>query len=166
MEYATNITGNICDDNYQRFVGYTEYNNPAINKLYNPKTIKSISNKITELLMGVDPQNRKIIVPDNTICGIISQCCDSYRPPTGDIYSRYNIPTGQAPVNHVQNIINQTIQIITSEVRNNLEMEQNNQKLTAWTTVLGDFNEHKLRQHAPIKILNKRPNPMQFNMNY
>ena len=40
MEYATNITGNICDDNYQRFVGYTQCNNPALNKLYDPKTIK------------------------------------------------------------------------------------------------------------------------------
>ena len=166
MEYATNITGNICDDNYQRFVGYTQCNNPALNKLYDPKTIKFVSNKISELLMGVDPKNRKIVVPDTTICGIISQCYDNYRPPTGDIFSRYTIPTGQGEVDSVQNIINQTIEIITSQVRTTLEMEQNNEKLTIWTTVLGDFNEHKLRSHAPIKVLNKRPNPMEFHMNY
>ena len=45
-------------------------------------------------------------------------------------------------------------------------MEENNRKLTIWTTVYGDFNAHQLRQHAPIKVLNKRPNPMEFHMRY
>lgn len=166
MPYATtNITGNICDNNLLRFVGY-EQTGSALNKLYAPETINMVSKKITELLMGVDPQNRPILVPDENICNIISNCYDSYRPQTGDIHTRYIIMKGQGDVSDVQNILNQTIEIITSQVRTTLGMEQNNEKLTVWTTVLGDFNEHGLRQHAPIKILNKRPNPMQFNMNY
>jgi hypothetical protein len=88
-----------------------------------------------------------------------------YRPEVGDIYSRYNVPKA-APTNHLQNLIDQTIELITSNVRINLEMDENNQKLTAWTTVLGDFNEQGLRSYPPIKVRNKRPAPMQFNMNY
>lgn len=164
MEYATRCN-EICDDNFYRYVGYQE-NNDCLKKLFAPQTIKTMSQKITQLLMGVDPQNRPIIIPNNTICGIISQVYYSFRPATGDIFSRYTIPTGTGNTSYVQDIINQSIEIITNNVRTTLEMEQNNEKLTVWTTVYGDFNEHGLRQHAPIKVRNKRPDPMQFNMNY
>lgn len=164
MEYATNVTGPTCDYNKMRFVGYTE-SNDCIKELYAPENIKLVSKQITKLLMGVDPHNRPIIVPDQSICNMISECYDSFRPPTGDIYGRYNIPGSQSNAGF-QSIINQAIELITSQVRNTLEIEENNAKLTAWTTVYGDFNEHKLRQHAPIKVRVKRPAPMQFNMNY
>jgi len=75
------------------------------------------------------------------------------------------VPTGDNS-GYLQDMIQQTIEIITSEVKNNLEMEENNRKLTVWTTVLGDFNEQGLRSHPEIKIRQKRPTPMQFNMNY
>ena len=45
-------------------------------------------------------------------------------------------------------------------------MEENNKKLSIWTTVYGDFNAHGLRQHPPIKIRKKRPDPFQFHMRY
>jgi hypothetical protein len=60
----------------------------------------------------------------------------------------------------------QVINIITTDVKNNLEAEQCNSKLSIWTTVLGDFNEHGLRQHGPIKLKERRPTTMLFNMNY
>jgi hypothetical protein len=63
-------------------------------------------------------------------------------------------------------MINQTINLIVNDVKNNLETEENNKKLTIWTTVYGDFNEQGLRSHPPIKIRNKKPASMQFNMNY
>ena len=162
MEYSTNI---ICDDNFMRYTGYTQ-SAECFRKLYNPKNIKNMSKTITQLLAGVDRHNRPIIVPDKTICHVISQIYDTYRPETGDIYSRYVIPNDNTFDSYVQDIISQSIEVITSSVRNNLEMEENNEKLTIWTTVYGDFNAHQLRQHAPIKVLNKRPAPMQFNMNY
>lgn len=155
----------ICNDNFIRHVGYTE-SNDCIRRLYNPKNIKNMSKTITNLLMGVDPQNRPIIVPDSTICSVISAIYNSYRPATRDIFSRYTIPTDNNFDSYEQAIITQTIEVITSDVRNNLEMEENNRKLTIWTSVFGDFNAHQLRQHAPIKVLNKRPNPMQFHMRY
>lgn len=165
MEYGTKIDGSICDENFIRYVGYTE-SNPCIQKLFSKATVDTISRKVTELTMGVNPQNRPIIVPDTTICNVLSQIQHAFRPPTGDIYGRYNVPSGISATSYVQDIIDQTIEVIVSDVTNSLEMEENNRKLTAWTTVLGDFNEHQLRSHPPIKIRNKRPDPMMFNMNY
>ena len=63
-------------------------------------------------------------------------------------------------------MIDQVINIITTDVKVNLGMDEHNSKLSAWTTILGDFNEHGLRRHAPIKLRERRPMPMAFNMNY
>jgi hypothetical protein len=75
------------------------------------------------------------------------------------------VPQAQARCD-MRSIINQTINIITSQIRNEMEMAQNNKKLTVWTTLLGDFNKEGLRSHAPIKIRRKHPQYMAFNMNY
>lgn len=165
MEYGTEIFGSFYDDNFIRHVGYSE-DNICIKKYFDISTINTISHKVTELLQGVDPQNRSIIVPKSTILSVMNDIYNSYRPPTGDIYSRYIIPSGTSTTSYVQNMIDQVIEVITSDIRNNLEMEENNKKLSIWTTVYGDFNAHQLRQHPPIKIRKKRPQPMAFQMNY
>lgn len=165
MEYGTQICDSFCDDNYIKYVGYEE-NNQCIRKYYDPITVRTISKKVTQLLEGVDPQNRPIIVPNSTICSVMNDIYSNYRPPTGDIYSRYIIPSGTSSESYVQNMIDQVIEVITSDVRNNLGMEECNKKLSIWTTVYGDFNEHKLRSHPPIKVRKKRPNPFEFHMHY
>ena len=165
MEYGTEICGLPCDDNYVKHVGYSE-SNGCIQEYYSEGTRRTISNKITELLQGVDPQNRPIIVPDKTICSLMNDIYASFRPATGDIYTRYIIPSGTSTQSYVQSMIDQVIEVIVSNVKNTLEMEENNEKLTIWTTVYGDFNKDGLRQHPPLKIRHKRPAPMQFNMNY
>lgn len=164
MENAVKIDGTILDDNYLRYVGWSE-NNLCIQEFFSVNTVKTISRKVTELTMGVHPENRPILVPDDRIIEVMNSVQDTYQPPVGDIYTRYIVPSGDE-LSDVQRMIDQTIEIIVSFVRNTIEMEENNKKLTAWTTVYGDFNVHQLRQHAPIKVRNKRPNPMEFNMNY
>jgi len=166
MEYALDIDGEVpCDLNFVRFTGYTE-STPCIREYYSQDTITTISHKITQLLMGVDPDNRPIIVPDRTICNIMSWVYDGYRPATGDIYGRYTVPNNE-PTNHVNDMINQVINIIVTDVRVNLETEQNNAKLSIWTSVLGDgVNDSGLRAHPPIKLRHKRPQPFLFNMNF
>lgn len=161
MEYGTEI----CDANYMRNVGYQETND-CIRKYYSPETVSMISKKVTQLLQGVNVDNRPIIVPNKTICNIMDSVYYSFRPPTGDIYGRYNVPTGMGPEDYVQSMINQTIEIITNTIRSEMTMEENNRKLTAWTTVYGDFNQHGLRAHPEIKIRKKRPTPFQFHMKY
>jgi hypothetical protein len=148
--------GNVNDDNYYRFAGWEE-STYGISEYFSDKTVKIISHKVSQLLEGVDPQGRKIIVPNDTITSVMSQIYNSFRPPTGDIYGRYNIPTNE-PENYNQDMINQVIEVITSDVKANIGMEECNRKLTAWTTVLGDFNEHKLRQYSTLKVRDKNTN--------
>ena len=63
-------------------------------------------------------------------------------------------------------MIDQVIEIIVSDVKTNYETELNNSKLSAWTTVLGDYNDNQLRSYPPIKVLNKHPQYMAFFENY
>lgn len=83
----------------------------------------------------------------------------------GDIYSRFIIPQEQSR-NDMRTIVNQTINIIVSNIKNQMGMEEANKKLTVWTTLLGDFNKEGLRAHGHIKLRRKHPQYMAFNMNY
>jgi hypothetical protein len=149
-----------------KYVGFSDYN-LCIKKYFSQETIDSISKQVTKLLQGVDPQNRPIIVTDRQIGYVMDNIYANYRPPTSDIYGRYNVPTGSTVESYVQDMIDQAIQVIYSNVKNTLEMAENNSKLSAWTTVLGEgLNEHNLRSFAPIKTRVRRPNPMEFHMKY
>ena len=168
MEYASEI----CND---KFIKYAGYSNSQVNPsecglsceqmMFSPENIEQMSRKITQLLQGVDEKNRKIVIPKKTICSILSNINDNYRPEIGCIYSRFTQPESGSG-NDTQNIINQAINVIVTDVRVNMGMEQANSKLSIWTTVLGDFNEHNLRSHSKIKLREKRPQPMMFNMTY
>jgi len=161
MEFAEDIY----DFGSIKHIGYKEEDS-SIKNYFSYKTIKLISYKVTELLQGVDHKGRSIIVPDKTIISVMNEIYSSYRPPTGDIFSRHTIPSETTAESYVQNMIDQVIEVITSDVRNNLEMEENNRKLSVWTTVYGDFNQAGLRQHETIKIREKRPSSKEFFMNY
>jgi hypothetical protein len=160
MEYATHITN---DDNYIKYVGYNQ--SSCIKEFYSKHNVDKISQKITELLEGVDKNNRSILVPDKTIYSVMNSVCDNFMPETGDIYTRYNIASS-SPVNDIQRMIDETINIITTDVKVNLGMDECNSKLSIWTTILGDFNKHGLRSHGPIKLKMNRGKQMAFNMNY
>jgi hypothetical protein len=129
-------------------------------ELFSKQNINKVSSKITQLLQGIDSKNRKIIIPDKTIGSIMSTVYNNFNPVRSDMYSTYQTNSDLTQVN------DQVINIITSDIKNNIGMEECNSKLSIWTTVLGDFNQHGLRQHSSIKIREKRPNPMLFNMNY
>jgi hypothetical protein len=66
----------------------------------------------------------------------------------------------------VNDLINQTVSVIVNDVKNNIEMENNNSQLNIWNSVLGDQNSLGLRSHAPIKIRKKKPQSLMFNMKY
>jgi hypothetical protein len=152
------------DANYTRYVGWREIT-PGVEEYFSENTVKLISKKVTELTRGVDVKNRKIIVPDYLIANVMDGVYQGYRPPTGDIYSRYIISTPETN-NMIQEMIDQTIEIIVSNIRNQLGMEQYNSTLSTWVQVYGDFNTAGLRQHAPITTRERKPATMQFNMNY
>lgn len=154
------------DKNYVRYVGWKD-TSPGLQEYYSRETVQMISNKVTELLQGVDQNGRDIVVPDYIIGNVMDAVYIKYRPITGDIYGRYNVPSSSTyPENYTQNMIDQTIEMIVSTIKTEFGMIENNRKLTAWTTILGDFNAQGLRAHPDIKIRRRRPDPLQFNMNY
>jgi hypothetical protein len=147
---------------YLQHVGYVD-TNVAISTYFSNSTVRFISAKVTELLRDFYPAG--IIVPDQSILNIMNSIYEAYRPSTGDIYSRYTIPSNENP-NCIDEMINQVIEVIVPQVKNNLGMDQTNSKLSTWTQVLGTFNKEGLRSHPPIKLRLRRPQPMMFNMNY
>jgi hypothetical protein len=154
----------MADLNYTRYVGWREQNK-CLEKYFSQDTVNLISRKVTELTRGVDKKNRPIKVPDYLIQNVMDGVFQGFRPAVGDIYSRYIVANGEQQ-NMVQSMIDQTIEILVSNIRNQLGMDECNEKLTAWVQVYGDFNTAGLRQHSPIKVLEKRPATMQFHMNY
>ena len=165
MEYASEICGENCNDQFIKHVGYSDDESYCMKRFYSKKNIEQISCKITELLMGVNKDNRPIIVPDKTICSVMSAVYENFRPETGDIYGRYNVPKARES-NYLQSMIDEVINIITTDVKVNLGMDDCNKNLSVWTTVLGDFNQHGLQSHPKIKLRERRPQPLMFNMNY
>lgn len=152
------------NDHYMRH--WSPYFKSQGNNFFTEETVSFISKRVTELTIGVDSMKRHIIVPRDSIIAVMNNIYDTYRPHTGDIYSRYNIPEISSRNDHVTDMINQTIEVITSNIVSDYGTELCNSKLTAWTTVLGDHNQHGLRSHAPIKISKRHGARCQFNMNY
>ena len=101
-----------------------------------------------------------------TIASVISNIFQNVnRTQIGDIYTVFTIPQ-ETPRNDVHTINEQTVQAIVSMLRNQFEIEENNKKLTVWNTMYGDFNKEGLRSHPPIKLRNRHPQYMAFNMKY
>jgi hypothetical protein len=154
------------DFSHMRYVGYQ---NKLSDSLFANENLNLISRQITQFLKGFRDDQRDIIVPIETIASVLSSVYENFRPQSvGSIYGRYNIP-GDNPdsENYLKHIINQTIEIIVTDVKTNLGIEENNKKLSIWTTVLGEgINEHGLRSFPPIKLREKRPSSFQFHMKY
>lgn len=162
---------------YQGFIqhpAFSFYNDECSKLFFSETTVCNISKRITEHLNGVDEQGRNIIVPNDTIKNVMSSIYQNYVPQVGDIFTRLNIPNGvyvggsthQTARNDYDYMIHQVISLIVTDVKNNIEVDRQNKKLTIWTTVLGESNAHGLRSHAPIKIRERKIPSMLFNMNY
>lgn len=147
-----------------RYVGYDQdYNRNAY--IFTDENVEYIQKTVSRLLRGVDPQGREIVIARDVVIKSMDNIAQGYIPIVGDIYSRYNV-VDETNRNDIKAIVEQTINFIASAVKTDIEVQEANSKLTIWTTVLGDFNEHGLRRHSIIKTRERRPDPMMFNMNY
>jgi hypothetical protein len=164
----TSLNNTSYNSGYLANVGWEETNqgNFQLDALFSEENLKTMQKAITRALDGVDPEGRNIIVGLENIASVMSSVYRfSTRPNIGDIHTRYIIPQAELRCD-IRSIINQTINIIVSNIKNQTEMETNNKKLTVWSTLYGDFNKEGLRSHAPIKIRRKHPQYMAFQMNY
>lgn len=148
------------NDLQHKYIGSNFDDNPQVKLFFSTDVVNFISQQCTSRLEHVDFLKRDIIVPDKRIIEVMNTVFLSFVPGKGFDAKQYT------PNQYVESMIQQTIERIVYDVENTLLLEQCNQKKTVWTSVLGDFNQHQLRSHAPIKINNKHPNRMQFNMHY
>lgn len=139
--------------------------NGLVRQLFTKNTLNTIKNKVSFYLQGVDKQGRTIVPSDKVIVTALYGVYQNHIPQTGDIYGRFLVvdPTQR---NDYSYIVDKTISLLVRGIKTEEEMIQQNEKLTVWTTILGDFNDQGLRSHDVLKIREKRPDPYLFNMNY
>lgn len=146
-------------DQQYKFVGSDIADNPIVKQFFSKNSVDFISAKITELTKDVDERGREIVVPDDKILHLMNSVYLSYNPKQG-------FDTHWSSKEYFDSLIEQTITQAVFDVRNVLAYEQCTAKYTLWDTILGEDNERGLRGYAPIKIREKRPNSMEFNMKY
>lgn len=138
------------DENFYRYSGYNP-SSPCYDSYFSQKTVDIISRQVTQNLLGLLPDNRPIKVTDNVIGNVMSSVYQDRMSKVADIYTIYTIPDSR-PVDFNNDMIDRVINIITQNIRIEYEMIKNNENLTKWTTILGDFNKHNLRSHSEIKV--------------
>ena len=143
---------------------YTVNESPNYLTLFEPARLRQMQTIITGLLAGV--AERPIIVPLDTIASVVRQCYTSNRPQVGGIYSRYIFPSIEGQRNDRRDIVDRAIEIIVTSIRTEYELVRQNNSLTIWNTLYGDFNKEGLRAHSNIKVNKRRPNKLFFNMRY
>lgn len=134
-----------------------QYNN--LNVFLSDSTAAFIQSKLCSYFGG------KVIVPLDKIIHLMNGVYDGYRPSTGDIFTRYNVKSNEN-YNAVDELINQTLKIAYDTIRDDFDTRYQNSQLSIWTSVLGEFNEHGLRSHAPIKLKRRRVPSTFINMNF
>lgn len=157
------------DSGYLRHAGWsqTTAKNQQYAELWSPDHLCVVQHKINQLLEGVGPGGRDVVVPLKVIGSVISQVFESHRPIVGDPFSRYIQPgIEDGKRNDIRDITDRTIEIIVTQIRNEFSMAENNSRLSIWSTLYGDFNNQGLRAHPPIKIRQRRIPSMMFNLNY
>lgn len=157
-------TPNNYDYNFQKYVGWeqTIYNNENYKYLFSEERLKIIQDKIHQILRGVRRDGRPILVSLDSIAAVLTQVMNSNNPRIGSIYSRYIQPDPEAHRNDLQQLVDRTIEIITTQIITEQKLDENNKELTIWDTLYGDFNRRGLRQHSSIKIRNRHPAYFQF----
>tara|TARA_A100000164_G_scaffold247005_1_gene219751 strand:+ start:1144 stop:1893 length:750 start_codon:yes stop_codon:yes gene_type:complete len=83
-----------------------------------------------------------------------------------DIYNIYTNKMSLFKARDIFSIINDVIEKISSNLYIEHNMMKNNNKLDRWNTILGVNNEHGLRRHTNIKLNEKKPKGMLFNMTF
>jgi len=138
--------------------------NENLTDLFSHKTIDNLSSDISKMIYNIIGQ--KVIIPYDKIAFVLKQLYDnSSRNNIGCIYSKDIQP--KVYRNDKDDLLTQCLSFIVQEVTNTLQIDQNNNKLNIWdATILGDMNPLGLRQFPPIKLKERRPDPMLFHMRY
>jgi hypothetical protein len=114
-------------------------------KVFCNDNIQFISTECTRRLAGVHPDNKNIIVSCDNILNVL----DTYYE------NGYHDP---------DNVTMMAIAFIVEAITNEFDTIANNNKLSAWVQLY--TRDTGLQRVPKIKLREKRPTPMIFNMNY
>lgn len=134
--------------------------------LFDATTIAYIKGELAKLLRNIAP--RPIVVAEHVIRNVLESVYSNNRPAAiGDIYGRYHMEGLECERTFdINKQVHEVIEIIYNYIKNEHEISECNKKMSVWSSVYGTYNEQGLRAHPPIKLLDKHPARMQFNMNY
>jgi len=147
----------------------------AYGDLFSNSTFDEISKWVQYITLRTHLKT-PFLVPRERIKEVMDSVWSNFRPNTGDIQTRYNINNdpllsnayrtiSKKYINYSADIIMQVITIIVNDILNFHYILKNNANYSIWNTLSG-VNEVGLRSHPPIKLNNKRPSPLSFNMNF
>jgi hypothetical protein len=165
MNELYNAEGNLYDLNFQRYVGWQVTESEFDRKFFSKETVAYINSKLFSLLKCLRKDGRPIVVNSDVIINVMSTAYETYRPQLGNGYFMYTQPQ-ETPRNDFETLTDIVIEIVYNNIKTEYEMQEENKKLTIWNSVLGDFNQHGLRQHSILKINDNNINKVRFNMNY
>jgi hypothetical protein len=152
---------------WRHVVGMTAVANellPEERAFFTDRTLQHISAEVTARLDGVNEQGKPIRVSSVVIAhamdGVFARMDHPGR--SGSFPDPASARAGAA----LHYLTEQTIFLVADAVRTEVENIQDTAKLTVWTTVLGEHNEHGLRAHPEVFIRGKRKPNAQFYMRY
>jgi hypothetical protein len=123
----------------------TNYSEDVYYKFFGRQNVDFIANQITLRLRGVHPEGKNIIVPLEKIISVMDSIYNNtYRD--------------------VDKMTMMTISYIVDYISSEYEIEKQNKKLSIWVTNF--LPEYRMQQTPKIKLREKRPATMIFNMNY
>lgn len=138
------------DNNYLAFVGWkTSADRGGYRFFFSEENMTFIADEVQRLLAIAGHPG--IRVSRNVIGNVMSNLSRNNNPVIGDIFTRYIIPNNEGR-DDVRALTVQTINVIYNTIMEEKETVRFNERLSIWTTVLGDFNAEGLRAHAPLKI--------------
>ena len=143
--YGKSLINEAYETNYPKYSLYEYSDEPVRHAFFNTSNLRYISNTITKKLQGVHPEGKKIIVPDQEILKMM----------TNVSLNNYN------DINLMNDMV---VNIIVDYIKDEFEMTAENNKLNIWVTQYTP--DTTLRRNSEIKIRNKHPTRMVFNMNY
>ena len=127
---------------------YTENNS----NFFSEETIRIINRQINQILLN-DPKE-EFIISKQVIVDVMGAVEEDFVKNIGGIYTKEIMNSGHHQDTNLE-MMNRVIETITSKIRTEHDMIKNNNSLSKWNTVLGDFNENNLRSHSKIKIREK-----------
>jgi len=117
---------------------------------FNDNMIKYVSGMVTDVLKR---SGYNVIVPDDKIVHVITEVYKNNYPNTGDIYTRFIMDgIGGSKRDDIDQILDKSIEIITSQIRDEFDMIKNNQCYSVWNQILGEQNPLGIRRYPPIKL--------------